>query len=206
MVVIASTIPGCEFKTQDVSESLAIALLVNHTVGDTTGSQNTPSLATSRGPKLTRPTIDIGVSIEEWNIFLRRWEVFRAGSGIDEASAPSQISQCAGADLGDRLLKANPNITSEALSAILEAMRSLAVIPVAACVLRTELLQLHQKRDIPGICSKGKRESRDLCLRCKVRVWEERRLHRPRDPGCATKWPLRPRHPPRCTEDKRYPH
>ena len=33
MVVIACTIPGCEFKTQDVSELIAIALLGNHTVG-----------------------------------------------------------------------------------------------------------------------------------------------------------------------------
>ena len=87
------------------------------------------------------------MSTEEWNIFLRRWEVFKTGSGIDEASAPSQLFQCAGADLGDRLLKTNPRITSEALSAPSAAMRSLAVIPVATCVLRTELLQLHQERD-----------------------------------------------------------
>ena len=147
MVVIACTIAGCEFQTQDVSESIAIALLANHTVGHTTSSQSTPSLAPSRGPKLTRPTIDIGVSIEEWNIFLRRWEVFRAGSGINEASAPSQLFQCAGTDLGDRILKTHPSITSEALPAVLAAMRSLAVIPVATCVLRTELLQLHQERD-----------------------------------------------------------
>ena len=147
MVVVACTIPGCEFKTQDVSESLAIALLGNHTVGHTTSSQSAPPLAPSRGPKLTRPTIDIGVSIEEWNIFLRRWEVFKAGSGIGEASAPSQLFQCAGADLGDRILKTNPTITSESITAVLATMRSLAVIPVATCVLRTELLQLQQERD-----------------------------------------------------------
>ena len=147
MVVVACTIPGCEFKTQDVSESLAIALLGNHTVGHTTSSQSAPPLAPSRGPKLTRPTIDIGVSIEEWNIFLRRWEVFKAGSGIGEVSAPSQLFQCAGADLGDRILKTNPTITSESITAALATMRSLAVIPVATCVLRTELLQLQQERD-----------------------------------------------------------
>ena len=147
MVVVACTIPGCEFKTQDVSESLAIALLGNHTVGHTTSSQSAPPLAPSRGPKLTRPTIDIGVSIEEWNIFLRRWEVFKAGSGIGEASAPSQLFQCAGADLGDRIMKTNPTITSESITAVLATMRSLAVIPVATCVLGTELLQLQQERD-----------------------------------------------------------
>ena len=147
MVVITCTIPGCEFKTHDVSETLAIALLGNHTVGHTTSSQTAPPPAPSRGPKLTRPTIDIGVSIEEWNVFLRCWQVFQAGSGIGEASAPSQLFQCAGAELGDRKLKTNPTITSESLWAVLTTMRSLAVIPVATCVLRTELLQLQQERD-----------------------------------------------------------
>jgi len=40
----------------------------------------------------------------------------------------------------------NPNIASESLSQLLTAMRSLAVIPVATCVLRTELLQLRVRR------------------------------------------------------------
>ena len=42
---------------------------------------------------------------------------------------------------------ANPSIASESLSQLLTAMRSLAVIPVATCVLRTDLLQLRQERD-----------------------------------------------------------
>ena len=73
--------------------------------------------------------------------------MFRSGSGIDEASAPSQLFQCAGTELGDSLLKANQQATSGSLPGLLAAMRSLAVIPVATCVLRTELLQLRQERD-----------------------------------------------------------
>ena len=80
---------------------------------------------------------------------MRRWEVFKSGSGIDDASAPSQLFQCAGTELGDSLLKANPNAASGTLTQLLAAMRSLAVIPVATCVLRTELLQLRQERDEP---------------------------------------------------------
>ena len=44
-------------------------------------------------------------------------------------------------------MKANSNIASGPLVDRIAAMRSLAVIPVATCVLRTELLQLHQERD-----------------------------------------------------------
>ena len=82
-------------------------------------------------------------------MFTRRWEVFRTGSGIDDESAPSQSFQCAENELGDSLLKANPHAASTTLPDLLDAMRSLAVIPVATGVLRTELLQLRQERDEP---------------------------------------------------------
>ena len=146
MVVVECSVPGCEFKTSDVSEPLAIALLGNHSLAHQSSmAQSTP--AALRGPKLERPKINVGVSIEDWNVFLRRWEVFRTGSNVDEASSPSQLFQCAGAELGDSLLMTNPNIASEPLEQLLTAMRSLAVIPVATCVLRSELLQLRQERD-----------------------------------------------------------
>ena len=152
MVVITCTIPTCDFKTDDVSEALAIAVLANHglahqcTLPNTTGPSLPP---VTRGPKLERPKVNIGVSTEEWNVFTRRWEVFRTGSGIDDESAPSQLFQCAENELGDSLLKANPHAASNTLPDLLAAMRSLAVIPVATGVLRTELLQLRQERDEP---------------------------------------------------------
>ena len=98
---------------------------------------------------MERPQINVGVSTEEWNVFVRRWEVFRRGSGIDGASAPSQLFQCAGIELGDSILKANPNATSSSIAQLMTAMRSLAVIPIATGVLRTELLQMRQERDEP---------------------------------------------------------
>ena len=84
--------------------------------------------------------------------------MLKTGSRIDEASATSQLFQCAGVDLDDRPLKTNPHITSEALSALL-----------AACVLRTELL--HQERD-KTFCAfaarvRGKAETCALNARCK---------------------------------------
>ena len=151
MVVVTCSVPDCEFQTDDVSEQLAIALLTNHGLAHQTPS---PAPATNPapvplGPKLERPKVDVGITDEQWNIFLRRWEVFRTGSGIDDESAPSQLFQCAGADLGDSLLKTNPNIVTKTLTQILTTMRSLAVIPVATGVLRTELIQLRQERDEP---------------------------------------------------------
>ena len=48
---------------------------------------------TSRGPKLTRPTIDMGVDQETWNGFVRRWDTFRFGSDIGDSAAPVQLFQ-----------------------------------------------------------------------------------------------------------------
>ena len=145
MVVITCSVPSCQFTTADVSEALAIALLTNHGLAHSATPHT--NAAMPRGPKLDRPKVDVGVSIEEWNVFLRRWEVFRAGSGIDHVSASPQLFQCAGPALGDSLLKSNPHATSDTIANLLAAMRALAVIPVATCVLRTELLQLRQERD-----------------------------------------------------------
>lgn len=78
---------------------------------------------------------------------MRRWKVFRSGSGIEYESAASQLFQCAGPSHGDNLLKANHQVASETLQNFHSAMPYLAVIPVATRVLRTELLQLHQERD-----------------------------------------------------------
>jgi len=70
-------------------------------------------------------------------VLLRRWEVFRSGSGINDGSAPSQLFQCAENELDDSLLKPNPNAASITLPDLLAAMRSAAVIPVASGVLGT---------------------------------------------------------------------
>ena len=78
---------------------------------------------------------------------VRRWNVFHEGSGISECAKPSQLFQCAENELGDALLKSDPSITSRSVDEILRAMRSMAVIPVAKGVLRSELLQLRQHRD-----------------------------------------------------------
>ena len=122
-----------------------LALLTNHGFAHATGAPPPP--ASIRGPKLERPKVNVGISTEEWNVFTRRWEVFRTGAGFDDVSAPSQLFQCAGTELGDSILKANPNATSSTLPELLAEMRSLAFIPIATGVLRTELLQMRQQRD-----------------------------------------------------------
>ena len=150
MVIISWSIPNCEFTTEDVTKAFAICLLSNqclaHQTTQATHAAPMPAPAL-RGPKLERPKIDVSVSTKEWNVFVHCWEVFHSGSSIDTGSAPHHLFQCASPALRDSLLKANRNITSQSLQDLLSAMQSLAVIPVATCVLHTKQLQMHQERD-----------------------------------------------------------
>ena len=89
MVVISSAFPGCEFKSEDATEAIACALLQSHAfthaAAPTAHQAIGPVLAHERqGPKLERPHIDFGVSIEERNVFTRMWRLFKEGSGISD--------------------------------------------------------------------------------------------------------------------------
>ena len=152
MVVISCAYPGCDYQSEDVTEPIACALLQSHSFSHATaasaGQAAVPAPVTeNRGPRLERPHIGIGVSLEEWNVFTRRWHVFKAGSGIDDTSAPSQLFQCASKELGDNLLKYDADVASRPLTDLLTSMRRLAVIPIATGVLRTDLMQMCQRRD-----------------------------------------------------------
>ena len=153
MVVVTCSVPSCEFRSNDVSEPLAIAILANPGLAHQPQG-GTTTVAPANQPKLERPRVDLGITTEEWNVFVRRWEVFKTGCGIDDSSAPSQLFQCASTELGDSMLKANAKVTSGSLKDMLEAMKALAVIPVAVAVLRSELLRLRQERTGEG-CGAG---------------------------------------------------
>jgi hypothetical protein len=74
MVVVECSVPQCDFKTNDVSEALAVALLSNHGLAhqNTVPAVSTQPAPTFQGPKHERPKIDVGVSTEDWNVFVRR--------------------------------------------------------------------------------------------------------------------------------------
>ena len=131
---------GCRYSTGDVPES--------------TGPYHanpTPTAVNARsvGPKLERPKVSMGIALEQWNMFQRRWQVFATGSGISDAIAAHQLFQCADEILGDAILKVDPGITNKPVDAVLATMKKLVVIPVAIGVVRSELLDLKQMREEP---------------------------------------------------------
>jgi hypothetical protein len=107
------------------------------------------SASRQSGPKLDRPVIEAGASMEEWNLFTRKWRIFKDGSHIDDKDASHHLFQCADGPLGDALLKTDPDIVSKNVGEMLQAMKKLSVIPIATGILRAELLEMKQLRDEP---------------------------------------------------------
>jgi hypothetical protein len=107
MVELQCPVPGCEYQTPaGSSETVACTLLSAHsTIHMGGGRARIPS-----GPKLDRLKVDSGLNQEEWNLFLRRWEAFVIGSGLDANNCSTQLFQCASQSLGDSLLRSNPRI------------------------------------------------------------------------------------------------
>ena len=140
MVVVSCPVPGCVYKTDDQEPSVVTMLLQLH---------STVHIASnvSRGPKLERPKVEAGISQEVWNNFVRRWDAFRIGSNISAEAAPIQLFQCADQELADVMLKTDRGITSRTVEEVLDAMRLLAVIPVARGTVRAELMQMVQSND-----------------------------------------------------------
>ena len=127
MVKVSCPVSGCTYETEDAPSEIIIQLLNLHAP-----QHASTQITASKGPKLMRPTIDMGVEEETWNTFLRRWETFRVSSGIGEDAAPTQLFQCTNGALGDLLLKADPRLITNNTADVLKAMKQLAVIPVAA--------------------------------------------------------------------------
>ena len=132
MLSIKCPIPVCPYETPESSEAVTCALLAAHSTIHMAGPPR--AAVVIKGPKLDRPKVNIGVTLEEWNIFKRRWDVFVSGSGLDPDASSSQLFQCAGDELGDSLLKTDPSIVSKPTSVVMAAMKSLAVIVVATGV------------------------------------------------------------------------
>ena len=152
-MIVSCAFPGCDFQTEDVSESIACVILQSHAFSHASAAAKPAvddlPMRNVKGPTLDRPHVDVGVSLEEWNIFVRRWDVFRQGSGFDVASASPQLFQCASQALGDTMLKSDAQIASKPLPDLLQAMKCLAVIPISTGVLRSELMQMRQMREEP---------------------------------------------------------
>ena len=126
--------------------AVAVVLLSTHAISHT-ASSNASNVRS--GPKLDRTKVELGISMEQWNLLVRKWNVFKTGSDIANGLDSIQLFQCAEESLGDAMFMVDSDIIAKSTNDVLELMKSLTVIPVAIGVPRAELLGMKQKRDEP---------------------------------------------------------
>ena len=130
MPVIECPINGCDYATTDVEASVAVALLNIHNNVHVASN----NVAKQRPPKLDRPTIAKESSEEVWNTFNSRWKLFKRGTHLSEEETVQQLFQCCEEELGDAILKSYSDAVTGTEEQLLQAIKQLAVIPVAICV------------------------------------------------------------------------
>ena len=96
---------------------------------------------------MERPKVKPSITSEEWHAYFRRWSTYRTGSDIGDDIASSQLLECATEDLKDIVLRAHPTFTTKPIDEAVNLLQSLAVVPTALGVLRSELSAMYQGAD-----------------------------------------------------------
>ena len=145
MPAIGCPYPDCAFVTDDVDAVVAAALLTIHNnTHVNTGNAAAPADTRQKAPKIDRPTVTHGSTEEAWNAFLARWDMFKRGTRLTVGETIQQLFQCCDGDLGDNILRSNPDATRGTENELLAAIKRLAVTPVAISVRRSDLLSIKQ--------------------------------------------------------------
>ena len=154
MVVLSYDFPVCEFKSENVTEAIACALLqihaFTHAAASTAHHAIDAVLAHDRQePKLDRPRIDLAFQCRNVSgtYSLVGSVLFQEGSRMSDESVPLQLFQYTSKELKDNLLKFNAEIATMPIEELTKSIRHFAVIPFATGVLRTKLMQMRQMRD-----------------------------------------------------------
>ena len=175
MVVIQCSKEDCQWETPDRDEALAVVLaaeLANHTaVAHSKQTVEPADGGTKKTPAIERPKISAGGTEESWSVFLKKWELFKSGSKIQESQLNNHLFQCCVDTLGDDLLRGIEDIMSESEETLLAAIKKLAVQPVARGVRRTELMNMTQDSGEPirsfHAKVKGRAATCSYMVRCK---------------------------------------
>ena len=146
MVQIPCQVPDCAYVANGDSEAIAIAMLTNHN-----STHLVPTASAHRRsnhpkpPQIARPEVKQDISAEDWYSFLEEWKRFKRITNLPTDEIADQLLHCCERPLARLLLKENPQIVEEGETALIEAIKRMAVLQVAISVRRTKLLSTRQE-------------------------------------------------------------
>ena len=136
-------VESCNFEAASDDKDIMLAQYASHQRNHETGRMTPMNRAeTSRAAKAERPKIGSGSSEESWNTFLSRWSNYKRTAAIPESLAAGELFECCETDLGDDIIKQNSALLEGNEQPLLEAIKRLAVIPIAVSVRRKDVLQM----------------------------------------------------------------
>ena len=136
--------PECDYISENASEQVALMQFQSHMAVHQQSQVSRPATTKQKLPPIERPKLKQDINEEEWDTFTQEWKRFKRCTSIPMGQEADQLFDCCERSLGRLLLKEDPNIIDTGETALLGAMKKMAVIKVATSVRRTKLLSLKQ--------------------------------------------------------------
>ena len=138
------TVQSCTYSTSsqipdESSVTDKVALLKIHT--DVAHKVTASAPQQQSKAKLDPPKLGSGTSQEQWQHFLRNWEMYKKGMQISDTAASPYLFNCLDKDLQDDVLRARPeqNISEISVDDLKDAIKELAVKTESVLVHRIKL-------------------------------------------------------------------
>ena len=171
MTVLRCPFSDCSEEISEDDKDIAIAMFNAHVSTHTVNGRPRGSSSSSKSEKLTRPKLTQGMLEETWNSFKALWELYKTGAGLSAEECGLQLIYCCDDELMEQVVRADPLIVSKPEEEQLEAIKKLAVVPVAIGVRRSELFSMSQDlaESSRAFLSKiqGKAATCDFTTKCK---------------------------------------
>ena len=140
-------IEGCDWKSQALPESCGEALSRQLAMHDRTVHPATTEKSTKL--KIDPPKIGCGASREEWEAFIRQWEMYKKGTSLTKEQIPTALFYCCTEELRQDIMRdTQTDISSMAEEVLLKEMKTLAVREESILVHRMKLCKMTQS---PGM-------------------------------------------------------
>ena len=131
--------PECDFSAEHASETVALSIFDSHKE-----SHKVVASSSAKPPGIGRPNMKQDVTEEEWDAFVLKWRRFKRYHNFPVGQVADQLLSCCESDLETLLLKENPDVIDAGETALLAAMKAMAVDKVAVSVRRLKLFSLKQ--------------------------------------------------------------
>ena len=132
--------PDCGKKCEADSRTNVLAMMQLHQKNFHEASNDSKQKA----PKVDRPKLSRGISAEEFVTWQKRYELWKGATSLSDSELTCQLLACCDADLESALIQCHADIATVGEEDLLQRIRNLAVLEVAATVRINELLSTVQ--------------------------------------------------------------